>query len=192
MQVTFVRLPIQRFVTTFAGILLIPLLASCHPNNPKVVTMQPSILDSTEEQLEKAQAKITFLGEQTKPIATVVFHTANYEVDMKDFAKQHRTREPYTNDGLPYTRSFSVTPLEFSEIVRSLKPILSNSAVAQGPDFLSFTVVRKDNSDTEGHEFTIGSAAGKRFFQSILEALRNDNESGRRILQKQFTDVFPQ
>jgi len=154
--------------------------------------MPYSILDSAAEQLQKAQAKITYLGEQTKPIATVVFHTSGHEVILKDFAKLHRARELYTNDELPYTRFFAVTPQEFSEILRSLKPALSDGTVSQGPDFLSFSVLREKNSGIEGHEFKIGSKAGINFYQVILAALRKDNESGRRILQKQFSDVFPQ
>ena len=154
--------------------------------------MSQLILDSTEAQLQNAQAKITYLGEQTKPIATVVFHTSGYKVIMRDFAKLHRTGHLYTNDELPYTRFFAVTPQEFSEVLRSLKPVLSDPAVSQGPDFLSFMVLRKEDSNMEGHEFKIGSAAGKSFYQVILKALREDNELGKQILEKQFIDTFPQ
>jgi hypothetical protein len=154
--------------------------------------MQTSILDSTEAQLEKAEAKITYLGEQTKPIATVVFHTPRCKPLMQDFAKLHRTHELYTNDELPYTRHFVVTPHEFLEILQSLKPVLVDSAIAQGSDLLSFSVIRKQDSSTEGHEFKIGFKAGKSFFHSILKPLSRDNEAGTQILQKQFFDIFPQ
>ena len=154
--------------------------------------MSQSILSSTKAQLQYAQAKITYLGEQTKPIATVVFHTQGHKIIMDDFAKLHSTGELYTNDELPYTQFFSVTPGEFLELLRSLKPVLSEPTVSQGPDFLSFTILRKENSNIDGHEFKISSATGKSFYQAILRALNEDNESGKRILKKQFTDIFPQ
>lgn len=153
--------------------------------------MSQSILDSTTEQLQTAQAKITYLGEQTKPIATVVFHAPGHEVSMKDFAKVHCTGELYTNDELPYTRAFAVSPQEFSDILKALKPVLSDPAVSQGAEFLSFSVFRKENADIEGHEFRISAKAGKSFYQSILNSLSKESETGRQIIQKQFSDAFP-
>jgi len=153
--------------------------------------MSQPILFFTEAQLHNAQAKITYLGLQTKPIATVVFHTGGHKVLMRDFAKFHLAGELYTNDELPYTRLFAVTPQEFAEVLQVLQPVLSDPAVSQGSDFLSFTVLRKENSNLDGHEFKIGSVAGKSFYQAILKALRKDNELGKQILQKQFIDIFP-
>lgn len=191
MQVTFGRSANRLLIAAQFGSLLVFLLACGRQTSATEAKMSPSILNSTEEQLRSAQAKITYLGEQTKPIATVVFHTSGHKVMMKDFAKLHRGGELYTNDELPYTRFFGVTPQEFSAVLRSLLPVLSDPAVSQGADFLSFTVLRKVNSKVEGQEFKIGSAAGKGFYQTILKALGMDNESGRQILQKQFFDVFP-
>lgn len=154
--------------------------------------MQQSMIDPSEAQWEKAAAKITYLGEQTKPIATVVFHTAGCDLVMKDFAPLHSAHELYTNDELPYTRFFIVTPYEFSEILRSVPPVLSDPALFRGGDFLSFTILRKGAAGTEGREFKIGRAAGKSFFQAILNALGKDNDAGKQILQKQFANMFPQ
>ena len=153
--------------------------------------MSDSILSSTAVQLQKAQAKITYLGEQSKPIATVVFHSSGHKANMEKFAKFHRESELYTNDEMPYTRFFAVTPHEFSDVLASLERVLSDPSVSRGPDFLSFTILREEGYNIEGHEFRIGSAAGKNFFRAVLEALNEDNELGRQTLQKQFLDIFP-
>jgi hypothetical protein len=153
--------------------------------------MSESILSSTAEQLQKAQAKITYLGEQSKPIATVVFHSSGHKANMEKFARFHRESELYTNDELPYTRFFAVTPREFSDVLASLKRVLSDPAASRGPDFLSFTVLREEGYNIEGHEFKIGPEAGKDFYGAVLNALNEDNELGRQTVQKQLLDIFP-
>lgn len=154
--------------------------------------MSQSVLVSTEAQLQHAQAKITYLGEQDKPIATVVFYTSEHEANMKDFAKLHSAGELYTNDELPYTRFFAVTPKEFLDVLQSLKTVLSDPAVSQGADFISFTILRTENSHAVGHEFKVDPSAGKSFYQAIITALRRDNELGKQLLREQLTNIFPE
>ncbi|HEX4963773.1 MAG TPA: hypothetical protein VF173_23300 [Thermoanaerobaculia bacterium] len=154
--------------------------------------MPPSILDSTEVQLQNAQAKITYLGEQTKPISTVVFHTPKHEVVIQDFARLHRTGELYVNDRLPYTKSFVVSPSEFLNILRSLKRILDEPAGAQGVDFLSFSVIWEKGQYTKGQEYRIDRTLGKEFLLIIFKALNKDNEPGLQILRRHMKDIFPE
>lgn len=191
MQVVFERVAIWQFRTLLISILSIFLLA-CNTKTNSGESMSKLILSSTKEQLQFTQAKITYLGEQTKPIATIVFHTLGYKVEMQDFAKSHHTGELYTNDELPYTQFFTITPQAFSNILENLTPILSDPIISQGPDFLSFTVLRKENSNIVSHEFKINSATGRRFYPLLLKALNDDNPMGKQILQKQFSNIFPQ
>jgi len=179
----------MRLVKIVAGLLL---LACGDHVNAAEKRMALSALEFSEVQLRFAQAKITYLGLQTKPIATVVFHSTGRKPIMRDFAKLYRGGELYTNDELPYTRFFGVSPYAFSEILRLLRTILSDPDTAKGPDFLSFTVLRYQQGNVEGEEFKIGSSAGRNFYRSLLTAIGTDNQLGFQIVEKQFLDVFPQ
>ena len=65
--------------------------------------MNSVILDATENQLRRSQAKLTFLGPQTKPIPTVVLFAEGHVPSMETFVRYHHARRPYENDDLPYT-----------------------------------------------------------------------------------------
>src|SRR5262249_54132051 len=51
-----------------------------------------------EHQFQNAQAKITYAGEQTRPVLTIVFHTEGYKLSMERFrAVQHEVSVLYGN-----------------------------------------------------------------------------------------------
>lgn len=154
--------------------------------------MAESILDATEQQLKRAQAKITYLGEQTKPIPTVVFFTEGHKPSRNSFLKVQRSPHPYTNDELPYTVQFSVTAFEFRRILSTLKPVLTKEEIGKGPQFLSFSIVRENGSQIEGHEFAIGPSFGEVFYRRLISALEPKNEAARTGLAKQFRNVYPE
>jgi len=156
------------------------------------IYMAEAILEATAIQLKTAQAKITYLGEQTKPIATVVFSTEGYGVEINRFLKVQTSPEPYMNDGLPYTKYFTVTSEEFHRILSAVKPVVVKREDFHGRDFLSFSVTRETGTGIEGQEFCIGSHTGKEFYEKLIAALAPENHLGREILTKQFVNVLPQ
>lgn len=152
--------------------------------------MPDSILDATVEQLRSAQAKITYLGEQSKPIPTIIFHTRGYRVNLSDFLAVQKTGRPYANDDLPYTRRVPLEPTEFRKILQSLKPTLKSSD-GGGPEFLSFTVLRTWNTKTAGQEFRIGTVEGREFFTKLTEGINPENVEARSAVNTQFLAIFP-
>ncbi len=152
--------------------------------------MSESILNATEEQLKNAQAKITYLGEQSKPIPTVVFFTEEHDFSMNRFTQLHRTHKEYDNDSLPYTMQFTVKPVEFKRLLHALKPLLSKEDIAKGEEFLSFCVVYKTDLGQEGYEFLINASSARSFYEILIDALEPDNEVGRKALTKQFKTVL--
>jgi hypothetical protein len=150
-----------------------------------------SILSSTEEELKLAQAKITYLGEQNKPIPTVVFFTGNHEMSMESFVKFQKDSQAYSNDDLPYTKHVSVTAREFRRMLSAVQPTLTREAVPKGHELLSFCVVREIAGKVEGCEFRIGSALGREFYRNLLDALGPGNEPARAALSKQLMNIFP-
>lgn len=161
------------------------------PEKGKFV-MSEKILDATEEQLQSAQAKITYLGEQEKPIHTVIFFTEVHTVALDHFTSVQRSPEPYTNDGLPYTKQFSVTAKEFQRVLSAVKPIVTKIDAAKGPEFISFSVTRNTDVGFEGHEFRIGPASARPFYQNLIDALDTQNRFGRDVLIRQFTNIYPE
>jgi hypothetical protein len=151
--------------------------------------MAESILEATSQQLRQAQAKITYLGPQTKPIPTVVFGTEGWEIAKDAFIKVQS--RPYANDELPYTARFTVKPAEFNRILLAVKPLVLKEDVAKGGEFLSFAIVRQANGEYTGHEFRIGPLCGKQFYERIIGALEPENHLGRAALTKQFRNVLP-
>ena len=152
--------------------------------------MADPILSADEAELKNAQAKITYLGEQIKPVATVVFHPEEYKVSMVRFVMVEGRQEPYPNDAMPYTVRFTVTTTELKRMLSSVKSILEH-APAVKPMFLSFTVVREELGTIEGREFSIPEAVGQEFYSKLIAALNPANAAGRSVLGKQFGDVYP-
>src|SRR5579864_4361589 len=116
------------------------------------IRMNESILDATIDQLRMAQAKITYLGTQSKPIPTVIFFTEGHHVDRDQFASVQQHGKAYPNDDLPYTMQFTVRPEELRRILDALKPVLAGNDKVSGPVILSFTVTRSERT-VIGHEF---------------------------------------
>ena len=152
--------------------------------------MNESILGATIDQLRTAQAKITYLGTQSKPIPTVVFSTEGHHVDLQQFTSVQQLRKPYPNDELPDTMQFTVQPEEFRRILDTLKPVLAENDKASGPVILSFSVVRSTPTAT-GHEFRIHRDTARRFYAALVNALDAGNEPGRAALNKQSSVALP-
>lgn len=151
--------------------------------------MSTSILEASEEQLRSAQAKVTYLGTQEKPIPTVVFAPQGHNIAMQHFLPVQKTAQPYANDESPYVLSFTVSSSEFRRMLLSVKPLLIEES--QPSRLLSFTVVLVEASHVQGQEFFIPSTDSQAFYQELLKALDAGNEKGRSALQRQFRAVSP-
>ena len=154
------------------------------------------ILESTEEQLAAAQAKITYHGEQKAPVLTVVFTTNGSTPFMDDFREVQRLEYPYGNDNLSSIRTFGVTPSEFRRMLSSVSLTVSTEIERKDEkgrplNLLYFTVIRHDDGSVVGTEFAIARDKAKVFYRALIGALGNNNESGRRTLKKQMIEALP-
>ena len=144
---------------------------------------------ASEEGLRSAQAKITYLGTQEKPIPTVVLAPGGHKIAMQHFLRVQKAAQAYANDESPYILSFPVASSEFRRLLVAVKPILM--ADAPQSRLLSFTVVRVEGSHVEGREFFVASKDAQAFYQGLLKALEAENEKGRSALQRQFRSASP-
>lgn len=153
--------------------------------------MNTSIVHATAAQLASGQAKITYLGVQTKPIASVVFHAEGFNLSMDDFIEVQPTPTPYPNDTLPYTRVFTVMPAELRRMLLAVEPVITAEDAGRESEFLSFTVVREERSRVTGSEYRIGPEAAPTFYRALLDALDPGNTAGRAAIEMQFAAVCP-
>jgi hypothetical protein len=154
--------------------------------------MNDSVFSVGADQLTRAQAKITYLGEQSKPISTVLFFSEGFVAELDKFLKMQAEPTPYDNDLLPSTQSFAVSPAEFHRILQSVKPILEALDPSSQPEFLSFTVAYSTDSDWIGQEYRLDYEQGAGFYSALIEALDPDNESGVEIVTKQYRNIYPE
>jgi len=153
--------------------------------------MPATIWNSTDDQLSQAQAKITYLGEQTKLVPTVAFAVEGHKVAMVRFLSVQRSRRPYTNDESPYTKTFAVSRDEFKRMLSGVQPIVK-SAAEGGQDFLSFSVVTGAGAALVGEECLIPRSQGKQFYAALLQSLSPANIEGQTIVRAQLKNVYPE
>jgi hypothetical protein len=154
--------------------------------------MNDSVFSAGADQLTRAQGKITYLGEQSKPIPTVLFFSEGFVSELDKFFKMQTDPTPYDNDMLPSTLSFTVSPAEFHRILQSVKPVLEVLDPSAQPEFLSFTVAYSTDSDWIGQEFRLDYEQGAAFYTSLIGALGPDNDVGREAVTKQYRNVYPE
>src|SRR5262249_48042066 len=151
----------------------------------------PPCLDWSADELQSAQAKITYAGEQTAPVLTVVFHKEGHKLSMERFHHvQHDLEVLYGNDAGPVIREFRVTTKEFSQVIKNVRQylneeILKRDSKGRIENILLFSIVRDNGGRVEGGEFGVTGRAGREFYKALLEALDVENEAGRRIITEQ-------
>ena len=156
------------------------------------VTMATTILDAKKEQLNKAQAKITYKGVQSKPVPTVAFYSAGYTMSFDRFYDVERSAVPYGYDNLETLRQFTVKPEEFEGLLSAVNAIATKAHARTTDEFLSFCVVRQIDGEFEGAEFKIGYDFGEPFYRALIDALDRSNEAGIHALTEQFRYVYPE
>jgi hypothetical protein len=181
----------------------IPLERSVDADKKRVET-DTRLLGATENDLKTAQAKISYLGNQLRPIRNVVFTSDANKLSLDLFYDVQR--EKYNNDEkreahlqvlreLPATangpipissRIFAVSPREFADILEAVKPVLTKEGVAEDSDFLAFVVIYKKDDKFRGQEFRIGSDFAEDFYLKLRGALDRENTAGRKIVTSQF------
>lgn len=180
-------------VGCFVALVLVGCLGSGkHHNRKFTARMNDSIFGVNVEQLTRAQAKITYLGEQDKPIPTVIFSSEGFVVEPDKFLKMQGDPIPYDNDRSRQTQSFAVSTQEFHRIILSVKPILEALDSSQKPEFLSFTVTCDTESGLIGHEYLLDDGQGDGFYSALIEALDKGNIVGREAISKQYRNIYPE
>lgn len=142
------------------------------------------------DQLVKAQAKITYLGPQSKPIPTVVFAVKGHKVSMIRFVSVQRSPKPYENDELPYTKFFEVTADEFRRMLEAAINVIGTGGSTEA-EFLAFTYVTGAGASASGKEYLIPHSRGKQFYTALLSSLASGSVEAKLILEQSFKNAYP-
>jgi hypothetical protein len=159
----------------------------CQPNTPDVRPSQTGVrdkvFDATEDDLQIAQAKITYHGAQFKPIRTVLFFTRESQFSMDSFtAVQLGAGDGYGgNDHLAAMR-FVVTAREFRSMLRAVRSILTANENQKIAVDLTLTIVVKEGDKTFGHECLVPDNSKVMFYRKLVDALDESNDVGRETL----------
>lgn len=168
--------------------------------SPEVIRL-PSIIEATEPNLQVAQAKLTYGGEQLKPIATIVFYTSDRYRSMSAFVPfmslEHRFS--YGNDFLPEeadgygVRYCSIRPSELFRIAQGVHPILQRIREEdKGPWVLSFALLRHQGNTTTGFDYHIPRAEAGAVYRAVYDGIDPKREIARKAVCDQCTCVSPE
>ena len=134
-----------------------------------------SLLALSDQQLETAQLKLSYLGSQTKPIPTVVFTVHGHDVDWDAFSpwlhpndeifRQYRHAEP----------TFMVSVPQMRDAIASLKQVPGEVPQAgSSSEWLSVAVTANDSSAAQGFERWFDPGQAQTLFVYLRQALRAD------------------
>jgi len=155
-----------------------------------------SILEPSECDLENAYGKITYIGEQTKPVHSIVFSTADMGTVIEEFPKFQKKGKKHGNDALPTIGRVRVEPTEFSKIVSKVKGILEQEYLpktgkATERRILSFVIMYGRESGQTGEEFFVTRENARDFYDRLVSGFDLQNNIGRKIVTEQFHRVVP-
>ncbi len=118
--------------------------------------------------LSHVQVKLTYLGEQTKPVPTVVFGAIGRLIDLQAFGGLRKAGIDYGNDELPRIESFVVTVDELHAMLQAA----ALPAVTQGQrdgSWVSFMVLDNAPPGIKGVEAILDPQEA----EALVRALRS-------------------
>jgi hypothetical protein len=135
------------------------------------------------EQLKSLQVKLTYVGVQNAPIATVAFTTAFNTLDLTKFKPFRRVGISYGNDDFVPVETFNASPEEMKDIIDKVAalPTVIAGGVATKP-YLSFAMLNTSGG-TKAFEAVLNKTDSAELFTKLRLAL-NANKGGLRKLSE--------
>lgn len=142
-------------------------------------------------ELQNLQVKLTYLGEQTRPILTVVFGSLLHVVSMENFKPFRKSGVDYGNDDLPTVRNFTSRPDELQRMIQLVGTIPVVRAGVREGEFLSFMMVNELRGEIKGFEAILNARDAESLLRLITASLDIDNGIGLMILNSFSRALFP-
>ena len=149
-----------------------------------------TLLQFDDSRMRLAAAKLTHVGPQTGPLATVVIQTCFYLPSVAKFLSFRRSGLSYANDDLPEISNFSVSPSEFRRMLSAAKHVWeSNDQQANKPS-LSFAAMVEAPEGIQGTELLFTYEGGVALHRALAGAIDQDNKIGQMVLQRQRESAY--
>lgn len=166
-------------------------LPACETAQSQVYTPYSTFEAMTQQELTTLQVKLTWLGGQLAPVATLPFTTPSNTVDVALFTPFQRPGFGYHNDFSYHRYADIVYPngVPFSATVQELEalidkvgtlPAVTDGNVDEG-GWLSFALLNTINNSTMAFEAIVDETNGRELFGQMLDAL-SDNRAATRAL----------
>ncbi|MCP4674849.1 MAG: hypothetical protein GY854_04935 [Deltaproteobacteria bacterium] len=135
-------------------------------------------------ELSRAQLKLTYVGEQTIPVPTVVISTLHRLPDLDEFTPYRSRGILYANDEGTDVRSGAVTADELKGLVQaaSAQPALSPNDL--GAAALTLTITRRTSTGTQGGEMIVNLPTARSLVSALIGVANPSNEIVMRILKE--------
>ena len=144
-------------------------------------------LDDAE--LETLQVKLTFVGSQTKPTATVVFTSTENILDMDGFLPYRRPDIHYGNDEIVVDAFVTSVP-ELRRVIEAVYQIpgARRSGTVDG-EVISYMMQASPPSGDIGFEAILNDVDAGRVLQAILDSLDVSNVAGRDAMTQEIVVI---
>ncbi len=148
-------------------VLIAVLILMPSSSEPQISSSYAEFQAMSLEQLKSLQVKLTFVGEQARPIPSVAFTSIFHTLDLGKFVPFRRSGINYSNDELA-VRSFSASPEELKALIDGVGtlPDVTAGGVAEEV-FLSFALFNSAGPGHPSHD-AHGLHAGDRAFEAVL------------------------
>lgn len=143
-----------------------------------------------ETRLRRAAAKLTHVGEQTEPVATIVMQTYYYLPKLSVFSALHTAGLSYVNDELPLILNFAMTLEEFRQMLTAVVQITAITQPSSLPPSLSFAVVIDAPEGLAGTELLFDYSHGVALHRALSDALGPTNKIGQTVLKLQRSAAY--
>ncbi len=147
-------------------------VADLSPTFQRLVSMRP-------DQLQFAQIKLTYLGEQDKMIRTTIFTTPDNSADANKFFPYRRSGIFYGNDNIP-VRSLAVSTQQIKSLLTELEsfPYLV-SQNAFDPPYLSFSILNEGDDTDQFLETILNRRQTKDLFVLLRKTFEENKDAGK-------------
>ena len=153
-------------------------------------TSLETLLHLDASRLQRAAAKLTHVGEQTEPVATIVMQTYYYLPSLETF---HALRTPgvsYENDELPITLNFSVTPPNFKLLLEEAQRVSESVSKQTDSPSLSFSSVVDTPEGIQGTEILFDYEGGVALHRALARTLDQNHQIGQLVLRNQRESAY--
>lgn len=133
--------------------------------------------------------KMTHVGEQTGPVATVVIQSYFYLPSLDVFREFQSGRSLYANDDLPVILNFSVAPSDLKTLLSEATKVAEEMRGGK-PASLSLVALADTPEGLQGGEFLFPLESGAVLHQRLAKSLDAEYQIGQTVLAIQRSAAY--